>query len=254
LTWEDFFYGNGDGVKKAKPELEIPVVIMAGGKGNRLAPFTHVLPKPLIPVGEKTILELIIDEFRKFGITRYYFTLNFRGEMIRAYFDGVEKEYTVSYVWEEDFYGTAGSLKLLEEKISPTFIVSNCDIILKAEYEKVLSFHRETEADLTVLSSIQHHKIPYGVIEFSNGGKVTGIREKPEYTFPINTGVYVVNKECLEYIPEKKVFNMTDLIEVLIADGRKVFTYPVNEKDYTDIGQWEEYRKTLDLIKMKQGV
>jgi dTDP-glucose pyrophosphorylase len=237
-------------VKFPQKKIDVPVVIMAGGKGTRMAPFTNVLPKPLIPVGDKTILELIIDEFKVFGIYDYYLTINYRGEMIKAYFDCIEKDYKVNYLKEDDFLGTAGSLKLLPSDFQKTFIVSNCDIIVNADYSDVLEFHKNSGALLTVISSIQHHKIPYGVINFEAGGIVTGLEEKPEYSFCINTGVYILDIECLKYIPEGEVFHMTHLMESIMKDGKIVATYPVNESEYVDIGQWDEYRKAVSEMKL----
>lgn len=229
--------------------IDIPVVIMAGGKGTRLAPFTQVLPKPLIPIGEKTILEIIIEGFERFHASQFFFTVNYRGAMIKAYFDSIEKKNDITYLWEKEFCGTAGSLELLPADIANTFIVSNCDIIVKADYAEVLQFHRNSQADLTVIASIQHHVIPYGVVEYGEHGVVSGIKEKPEFSFSINTGVYVVNKSCLELIPHGEVFHMTDMMGAVIAKGGKVVTYLVNEKDYIDIGQWEEYNKALERMK-----
>lgn len=244
ITWDDVF---SDKTYKLNNKIsDIPLIIMAGGKGTRMAPFTNILPKPLIPIGEKTILELIIDRFLSFGIMQYNLIVNYRGEMIKAYFDSIEKKYELNYVWEKEFNGTAGSLKLLEDSIHDTFIVTNCDIIVKADYADVVNFHKKNNAFVTIISSIQHHKIPYGVIEFENGGVVTGIQEKPEFSFSINTGVYVLQKEALSFIKPDQVFHMTDLIESLIKENKKVVTYPVNENDYVDIGQWEEYHKTVE--------
>lgn len=248
ITWKDAFSDeSSDGKQKAK-KLNIPVVIMAGGKGSRLEPFTIILPKPLIPIKDKPIIEIIINKFREFGIKDYYLTLNYRGEMIEAYFKHIDKDYELHYIWEDDFWGTGGSLKLLEKNIGNIFIVSNCDVIVKADFEEVVRIHKEQKASLTVLSSIQHYKIPYGVINFKNGGRITDILEKPEYTFTINTGVYVLNKEVLQYIPERSHFDMTDLISCLLKNNRKVITYPVNENEYVDIGQWEEYRRAVDKL------
>ena len=241
--WDDLFATTSRAIHRRT--LDLPVVIMAGGKGTRMAPFTNVLPKPLIPIGEKTILELIIDEFRQFGLKDYYITINYRGEMIRAYFDCIEKDYRVTYIKEKDFQGTAGSLSLLPKSFAKTFIVSNCDIIVKADFAEVLDFHKRSGAMLTVISSIQHHKIPYGVIKFEDGGVVNGLEEKPEVSFCINTGVYILETSCMDYVPEKQLFHMTDLMENLMKDGKKVVTYPVNESEYIDIGQWEEYEKAV---------
>lgn len=229
--------------------IDVPIVIMAGGKGTRLAPFTQVLPKPLIPIGDKTILEIIIEGFERFGASQFFFTVNYRAAMIKAYFDSIERRIDITYLWEKEFCGTAGSLELLPADIADTFIVTNCDIIVKADYAEVLKFHKESKADLTVIASIQHHVIPYGVVEYGEHGVVTGIKEKPEFSFSINTGVYVVNKSCLSTIPHGEVFHMTHMMEALIANGNKVVTYLVNEKDYIDIGQWEEYNKALSRMK-----
>ena len=247
VKWEDVFTDKK--IKSRKQLKNVPVIIMAGGKGTRLAPFTNILPKPLIPIGEKTILELIISEFYDFGVRDFLLTLNYKGEMIRAYFEGIPHDYRLNYIWEKEFNGTAASVRLAEALLPEVFIVSNCDIIVKADYAKVVAFHKKNGADITVLSSIQHHVVPYGVVEFCNGGAVTEIIEKPEYTFTINTGVYVLNKKCIDHIPENRVFHMTHLIEAIIAARGKVFTYPVNEKEYVDIGQWEEYRSVISKIR-----
>ncbi len=252
ITWTDFFSGVTL-PRKTRKKVDIPLVIMAGGKGTRMKPFTSVLPKPLIPIGEKTVLEHIIDEFLLNGITQYYFTLNYRGEMIRAYFDGIERSYNVKYIWEKEFLGTAGSLRLFADDAPECFFVSNCDIIVKADFSDVLDFHRSNGSWLTIISALQHNTVPYGVVHFSNGGRVEKIQEKPEYSFTINTGVYILDKRCLQYIPENKVFHMTDLIQALMYDHRPVFTYPINEGEYIDIGQWEEYRNALDRLNIAEN-
>ena len=209
ITWSDFF-SKAEPFRKIREKIEIPVVIMAGGKGTRMKPFTSVLPKPLIPIGEKTIVEHIIDEFCQNGIKKYYFTLNYRGEMIRAYFDGLEHDYDVEYIWENEFLGTAGSLRLFTEQAPQRFFVSNCDIIVKTDFSNVLEFHDANHSWLTIISAVQHNIVSYGVVHFTNGGKVEQIQEKPEYSFIINTGIYILDKRCLEYIPSDCVFDMTD--------------------------------------------
>lgn len=243
LDWEYVFAGEEQCAPSVQ-KIDVPVIIMAGGKGTRMAPFTDVLPKPLIPVGNKTMLEYIIDEYRKYQINHFYMTVNYKGNLIKAYFNGIERDYKISYLTETDFLGTASSLQLLKE-VPDTVIVSNCDIIVKADYNEVLKFHKESNAVLTILSSIQHHAIPYGVVEFEKGGKVKHIKEKPEFSMPINTGVYILDKEAWDYIPDGEFFHMTHLIEELIKDNRNVMTYPVSESDYIDIGQWDEYKSAV---------
>jgi len=249
ITWRQAF-SDSEQARAITAKIDIPLVIMAGGKGSRLDPFSKIFPKSLIPVGNKPIIEIIIGEFRKHGINKYYIMLNYKGEMIESYFNNIKKDYEIDYVWEEAFWGTAGSLKLLEDKIGDTFVVSNSDIIVKANFEEVLNLHKEQNASLTILSSVQYYKIPFGIIRFKEGGKVTDIIEKPEYTFTINTGVYVLAKESLQFIPKKSRFDMTDLIKVLIKNNRKVVTYPVNENDYIDVGQWKEYKKSMEKLQL----
>ncbi|MFA5276261.1 MAG: sugar phosphate nucleotidyltransferase [Candidatus Omnitrophota bacterium] len=245
VTWDQLF----SEMPKAN-KVNIPVVIVAGGKGARLEPFTKVFPKPLIPIGDKPIVEIIIDEFKKQGVNRFYLTLNHKGEMVESYFKSVEKDYKLSYIWEKTFLGTAGSLKLLDRRISDLFIVSNCDVLVKANFAEAVNSHQEQGAMLTILTSIQHHKIPYGVVKSREKGRVVSITEKPEYTLTVNTGVYILSKECLGFIPKNAIFDMTDLIEKLIKNKKAVITYPVNESDYIDIGQWEEYKNAIEKIKL----
>ncbi len=247
IEWSDLIREGEENFYEKIAE-DIPVVIMAGGKGTRMRPFTEVLPKPLIPVGNKTAVEYIIDQFKKFGLNRFILTLNYKGELIEAYFNGIRKDYDVEFIWEDDFYGTAGSLKLVKDKVNTDFIVSNCDIIVKTDIKKVLDFHRDNNSYLTSITSIQHYKIPYGVVILKDGGKVDHIEEKPEYIFQINTGVYILNKKSLDYIPEKKYYDMPSLIENLIKDGKNVYAYPINESDFIDLGQWDEYRKALEKL------
>ena len=249
-TWDEVFAEDKNfNLRRDDALSDIPIVIMAGGKGTRLKPFTDVLPKPLVPVKDKPIMDWIIDEFKQYGAQEYYATLNYRGKMIEAYYSSIDKDYDISFKWEKDFYGTAGSLILLNEELKGTFIVSNCDIIVRVDYDRVLDFHRESGAAMTIVSSIQHHVIPYGVLEFEDGGVVTNIIEKPEYTHVVNTGVYILEKECLDFIPAGEFFHITHLMEKLIENGKKVVTFPAKEKDYIDIGQWEEYLNSMGNFK-----
>jgi len=250
ISWEKAFADAGGERPVQRQALGLPVVIMAGGKGTRLEPFSKIFPKPLIPVGEKPIVEIIIGEFKRQGINTFYLTLNYKGEMVKSYFDYVEKDYEIRYVWENDFLGTASSLKLIDHMIEDVFIVSNCDVIVDADMREVLDYHKKQGAVLTVLSSIRHHKVPYGVVDFKEGGIINNIIEKPEYSFMINTGVYVMNKETLQLIPQKERYDMTDLIRDLIKNGQKVVTYPVNENAYIDVGQWEEYKQAKERLKL----
>ena len=244
LIWNNIFNGGETHVEK----IDVPVVIMAGGKGKRLVPFTKILPKPLIPFGEKPILEVIMDKFSLYGVRDFYVTVNYKGAMIKSYFENVDLKYNLIFIWEKEYLGTAGSLRLLPEDFSSTFIISNCDIILDVDYSDLLNFHKKNKNDLTTIVSFWHQVIPYGVIEFSNNGIVKKITEKPEYDFTINTGVYVIGKEILTYIPKNKFFHITHLMEDLLKDGKKIGIYPVSERSYVDIGQWEDYRENVGKL------
>ena len=241
LIWSHLFNGS----LKTGPQIDCPAVIMAGGKGERLDPFTRILPKPLIPIGDKPTLELIMDNFNQFGVKDFYITVNYKGEMIKSYFDNINLNYNLNYIWEKEYLGTAGSLKLLPANFPSTFFLSNCDIFVYADYVDLLKFHKENKNDLTMIGAIQHHVIPYGVIEFSYNGFFEKLDEKPEYDFTVNTGVYVLEKGVLEHIPENTLFHITHLMDRLQESKKKIGIYPVSEKSYVDIGQWEEYKKNV---------
>jgi len=249
VTWSQAFSSEETKIYKGE-KINIPVLIMAGGRGTRLEPFANIFPKALIPIGDKTIIELIINEFKEQGAREFYLMLNYKGEIIVAYLNSIEKDYTIKYIKEKKFLGTIGGLGLLGGRIKDVFIVSNCDVIVKAKFADVIKFHKKQKASMTILSSIKHYKIPYGVIKFKNGGKVIEIAEKPEYTFTINAGVYLFNKEILKYIPKNSHFDMTDLIKILLSKREKIVTYPVNENDYIDIGEWGEYKKAIEKMRI----
>jgi len=225
--------------------LKIPVVIMAGGQGSRLDPFTRILPKALIPVGDKPVAEVIIDNFLQHISGDIYLILGYKGEMIKSYFDNTPVNYRIIYIYEgKNPLGTIGGLKLLPQDFPDTFFISNCDTIIKAEYDDIYDFHRKKGYDMTIISSMQHFLVPYGVVEISSGGELKKIEEKPEYDFLVNTGMYVVEKKILKYIPSRKVFHATDLIKAVKKHNGRIGVYPVSEKSWLDIGQWESYKET----------
>ena len=229
-------------------KIDLPVVIMAGGKGTRLDPFTRILPKPLIPIGERAAIEVIADNFKSIGVNDFYISVNYKKEMVISYFDNIPTNYNIHYLKEDEFYGTAGCLTLLPKNIGKSFIVSNCDIFVHTDYEEIVSFHKENNNMLTIVGSFQHHTIPYGVLDYEPGGRLKKIIEKPEYDFVVNTGVYILEYEALKYIPEGKAFSMVDLIDELRKKDMGVGVFPVSEKSYMDIGQWEEYRSNSENI------
>lgn len=236
VWWVDLF--------EARPQpaeqLGVPVVVMAGGEGSRLAPYTKVLPKPLIPVGETPIVELIIEKFIEYGCREIHLTVSYKANLIKAYFKDVAHDYAVHFVDEPRPLGTAGSLSMLVGTIKTTFFVSNCDVLIDADYADVLRFHRESGNRLTLVASMKHFTIPYGVCQSGPGGQLVGITEKPEHDYLVSTGMYVMEPETLDDIPADHFYHITDLINDYVASGVKVGVYPVSEKSWMDMGQFEE--------------
>jgi len=244
LLEEDFLKAGRKGTP-TKKQIHLPVVIMAGGKGSRLDPFTRILPKSLIPIGDKPIIELIMEKFAEYGMKEFYVSVNHKARMIKVYLEELQQDYNVTYLEEETPLGTAGSLKLLERGIKSAFFVNNCDVIIEADYSRIYEFHKEGGYILTLVGSLQHHKIPYGVCELDGEGVLETITEKPEYDFLVNTGMYLMEPSALEVIPRDQQFDLTDLLKQLKNSGRKVGVYPVSEKSWMDIGRMEEYKKSL---------
>lgn len=243
LFWDEVF---DDGKRLDRDLLDIPAVIMAGGRGLRLKPLTNVIPKALIPVGEKTIIENIMERMNAIGIRRFYVTVNYKHEMISCYFDGVNaKMFDISFHREDRPLGTAGGLRQLREHIHSTFIISNCDIIIDQDYRDIYEYHVNNSNDITVVATIKHYSIPYGILESGEGGILTTIREKPEFTYMVNSGLYIMEPEMIDEIQKDSHCDMTDLIESVRNRGCRIGVFPVTEKSWFDIGEWNEYRNTL---------
>jgi len=228
--------------------LNVPVVIMAGGKGTRMEPFTKILPKPLVPIQEKPIIEHIIECFTNLGCSDYHLTVNYKGKILKAYFEELQPDYRVQFVEEQKPLGTAGSLRLLVGRFNQPFFVTNCDIIVKADYADLYSFHQKNNFDITLVASTKEYVIPYGTCELNGDGHLSHINEKPKYDFLINTGLYVLDPKVLELIPENKFYHITHLIENANKQGKKVGVYPINEDAWIDVGQWAEYRKAVERL------
>ena len=226
-------------------KIDVPVVIMAGGLGTRMKPLTNIIPKPLIPIDEKTILETILDQFKEIGCTKYYLSVNYKREIIEYYLQNLEEKYDVTFLKEDKPLGTIGSVSLLKGKIDKPFFVSNCDIIIDQDYRDVYDYHRNNKNDITIVTAIKSFHIPYGVIETGENGLMKGISEKPDMSYMINTGVYILEPQLINEIPTDTFYHITDLIEKVRGKGGRIGCFPVSEKSWTDIGDWNEYLKTI---------
>ena len=183
---------------------------MAGGKGTRLKPLTNVLPKPLIPLGEKTIIENIMDKFYDVGCNQFHISVNYKAEMIRYFFSALgHNKYQIDYIQEKTPLGTAGSLHLLKGKLNSTFFVTNCDILIDQDINDVLEFHKMYKNEITVVAALKNYSLPYGILETQQEGKLTKIAEKPNFTFKINTGFYILEPHLLNEIPQNKFYHIT---------------------------------------------
>lgn len=241
IFWDDLFDSKHD---REKAQLNLPVVIMAGGQGARLKPLTNVLPKPLIPIGDQTMLEDIMDRFTDCGCHDFYLSVNYKAEFIKQYFDNLQNPaYNIAFFQETKPLGTAGSLHLLKNQINSTFFVSNCDIIIDEDYEEILNFHRQSSNEITVVAAMKNYAIPYGTLETGDNGRLKSIQEKPDITFKINTGMYILEPHLIDEIPENEFYHITYLIDKLVQEDRKVGVFPINEGSWTDIGNWDEYLK-----------
>ena len=240
--WNELFSSNES---LPKQQLNVPVVIMAGGKGTRLAPLTNIYPKPLIPIGEKTIVETIMDKFVSYGCNHFYISVNYKADMIKNYFDFIHNDsYHVSYFQEDRPMGTAGSLRLLKDKLHSTFFVSNCDIMIYEDFANILNYHKENRNELTVVAAVKTFSIPYGTIQTKEDGLLESIEEKPNLSFKINTGLYILEPSLLNNIPDD-FFHITHLMEKLQHQGRRVGVYPISQNDWMDMGDWDEYMKLV---------
>jgi len=249
ITWAEVFKDQNV-LSTIKRTLSVPVVIMAGGKGTRLDPFTRILPKPLIPIGNSTIIELIIDKFLDYNVSEFYLTVNHKSEIIKAYFKEKTLGYNIEFIEEKLPLGTAGGLRPLKQTMERPFFVTNCDIILKTDYAELFDFHVNAGNSISLVASIKNYSIPYGICEISSDGELVQIREKPKSNLLVNTGMYILNPEVLRFIPENEEYHMTHLIRDVKANDLKVGVFPVSENSWIDIGEWAEYKKTRESFRL----
>lgn len=234
-------------LKKQKSQLPIDAVLMAGGKGERLRPLTDQTPKPLLPVGNKAIIDHNIDRLISFGIKNISVTVNYLKEQIIEHFKEERGNVKVNCVTEPKFLGTMGSIQFINDFHNDAILVMNSDLFTNINYEDFYLHFKENDADISVVAVPYTISIPYGILDL-DGRNIKGLLEKPIYNHYANGGIYLIKRKMLECIPKDTFFNATDLIETAIANNRKVIRFPLNGT-WIDIGNHQEYNKAKDLIK-----
>jgi len=221
-------------------------VILAGGRGTRLAPYTSVLPKPLMPVGERAILELVVDQLAECGITEITFCVGYLSHLIRAVFESRENGHVhIRYVQEQDALGTAGPLRLVEG-LDDTFIVMNGDVLTNIDYADLVAYHREQGNILTIATHRRSIKIDYGVLHLDEQASplIKGYEEKPEVLSTVSMGIYVLEPSVLKYLPQDRPFDVPDLVRALLHDGHRLGAY-LYDGLWFDIGRKEDYEEAV---------
>ena len=224
------------------------VVLMLGGLGTRLRPLTNEIPKPMLKVGNKPILETIIEGFKQCGYTNFIFSVNYKKEVIQDYFQNGEAfGVTIEYVEENKRMGTAGALSLLEQRPAEPFFVMNGDLLTQINFDQLMQFHIEHRSVATMCVREYEYHIPYGVIE-TRGADLIDIKEKPTHRSFINAGIYVLNPEVFDYIPEDQFYDMPTLFERLITQRQKTSAFPIHEY-WLDIGQIDDFNRANSELK-----
>ena len=228
-------------------------VIMAGGQGNRMRPFTQILPKPLLPLEGKPILSKIIDNFVSTKVSNIYISINASSQILKAFYGNTNKN-KLKFIEEKKTLGTVGSLNLLKNKVSDNFFITNCDTLLRSDYFDLIDFHLKNKCLLTIVGCEINETIPYGICKINTKDrKLNAIIEKPKNTFIANTGFYVANKSIIKFIPENKEYNMDMLINNLLKNKLNVSVYLVSQDQWLDVGNWSAYQKTREKLQFEEN-
>jgi NDP-sugar pyrophosphorylase family protein len=224
---------------------EIKTVVLAGGRGTRLAPYTSILPKPLMPVGEQSILEVVVGQLEEAGIVDIQFCVGYLAHLVQAVFDNRENGHVkITYVREQEALGTAAPLQLVNG-LDSTFIAMNGDVLTTLDYRELVKYHREQGNLLTIATHKRSIKIDYGMMHLDVTSRVRGFEEKPEIVSPVSMGIYVMEPEVLDHIPKGEYFDFPDLVQALLVDGQRVGAY-LYDGLWFDIGREEDYERAVN--------
>ena len=231
-----------------KSYLPVDAVIMAGGIGSRLKPLTDNVPKPLLKVGDKAIIDHNIDRLQKFGVDDYWLSVRYLGDMLETHLgDGASRNITMKYVWEDEPLGTIGAVSKINDFKHDYVLVTNSDILTNLDYEKFFLDFKEKDADMSVITIPYVVSIPYAVME-TNNNHVISFKEKPKYSYYSNGGIYLIKRAILNMIPKDVLYNSTDLMQALIESGKKLISYPISQY-WLDIGKHEDFEQAQKDIK-----
>jgi|WetSurMetagenome_2_1015567.scaffolds.fasta_scaffold05096_5 dTDP-glucose pyrophosphorylase len=250
LFWHDLFSEAPRSVMYDK--IDIPVVIMAGGRGERLKPLTNVIPKPLIPIGDKPIIDEIIGSFQRNGCNNFFISVNYMSDMIKDHFARKGGAEIIEFIEETEPLGTAGSLFYLKGKINTTFFVSNCDILVDQDYSEILNYHRENHNEITIVASLKSLKVPYGLVETEENGRIIRLKEKPYVSYMVNTGLYLLEPHLLSDMEDNRHLDITALIDKVIARNGRAGAFPISEKSWFDIGEIGDYWQIVNPARQKK--
>ncbi|MEQ8925378.1 MAG: nucleotidyltransferase family protein [Fulvivirga sp.] len=252
ILTKDHIVTNVINLRHLRSYLPVDVVIMAGGRGSRLRPLTDTVPKPLLKVGGKPIIEHNIERLALYGIDDFWLSINYLGYQLREYFStGRERNVHIEYIEESEPLGTIGSIALIEEFHHDFIMVTNSDILTNLDYEHFFLEFISNDSDLSVVTIPYKVNIPYAVIETADGRTISDFKEKPTYTYYSNGGIYLMKRSVIDIIPHSKFYNATDLMEEMIKKGMKVTSYPF-EGYWLDIGKHEDFKKAQeDIIKIR---
>ncbi len=235
-------------LNKHKSILPLECMIMAGGRGKRLSPLTDKIPKPMLTLGGKPIIEYNIDRLISFGIKKIYISIKYLGEQIQSYFgDGSSKGIQIEYVWEEKPLGTAGALSLLKNIKTENILLINSDLFTNADFEQMFKSLKSNNADMVVASTKYKVNIPYAVFD-NYQEKVLGFIEKPTYNYHSNAGIYIFDKKWISLIPKNSFFDITTLMDLIIKKNKKIIHEPILGY-WIDIGSPIEYKNASELVK-----
>jgi hypothetical protein len=235
-------------LKKKRSILPLDAVLMAGGKGERLRPLTEKTPKPLLPVGDKCIIDYNVDHLIEYGVENINVTINYLGEQIEEHFAKDREGIQICCVREPRYLGTMGSIKFVDRFHNDTVLVMNSDLFTNIDFEDFYLHFKKNNADMSVAAVPYSISVPYGIFELEEEREIKGIREKPTYNYYANSGIYLIKRQLLNLIPDGLFFNATDLIEKLVREKYRVIRFPLMGY-WIDIGKHEDYKKAQDFVK-----